>query len=137
MRSSIIIFFLILILSSSAMDEPTVIVNESVSVDTLSMDDVKQIFMGKKRSWENGDIIVAAVLESGETHENFLKKFIQKSRMQFRTYWKKLVFTGKAQALNEFDSDNDLVTFVANTKGAIGYIDSASPHKGVKVVAIK
>ena len=137
MRYSIILFFLIFSLSSSAIAEPTVIVNKSVHVDELNTNDVKQIFMGKKRSWENGDIIVAAVLESGETHENFLKKFIEKSRMQFRTYWKKLVFTGKAQALNEFGSESDLVAFVADTKGAIGYIDSASPHENVKVITIK
>ena len=119
------------------MAETTIIINESVPVDELSMNDVKQIFTGKKRSWENGDIIIPAVLTRGETHENFLTKFTQKSRMQFRTYWKKLVFTGKAQALNEFGSESDLVEFVAGTKGAIGYIDSDSPHKGVKVVKIK
>lgn len=137
MKTSIILFLLILILSSSAMAETAVIINESVAADELSISDVKQIFMGKKRSWDNGDIIVAAALTSGDTHEIFLKKFIEKSRMQFRTYWKKLVFTGKAQALNEFSSESDLVAFVASTKGAIGYIDSATPHQGVKVVKIK
>lgn len=137
MKYPIIIFFLILILSGSAMAEPAVIVNESVPVDELSRDDVKQIFTGKKRSWENGDIIVAVVLKSGQTHESFLKNFIQKSRVQFRTYWKKMVFTGKASALKEFGSESELVAFVASTKGAIGYIDSASPHTGVKVLSIK
>ena len=137
MKFSIILFLLILMSGIPAMAELTVIVNESVSTDELSANDVKQIFTGKKRSWGNGDIIVAVALMSGEIHEDFLKKFIELSRMQFRTYWKKLVFTGQAQSLTEFDSEKDLVAFVAGTKGAIGYIDSATPHDNVKAVVIK
>lgn len=137
MKLSIILFLLILMLSGSAMAELTVIANESVPVNELSANDIKQIFTGKKRSWDNGDIIAPAALVSGESHEAFLSRFIEKSRMQFRTHWKKLVFTGQAQALKEFESESDLVEFVAGTKGAIGYIDSASPHKNVKAIAVK
>jgi hypothetical protein len=36
-----------------------------------------------------------------------------------------------------FATEAELVAFVAATPGAVGYIDSATPHEGVKEVAVK
>lgn len=137
MKFSIILFISILIYTGSAIAEPTIIVNESMPVNELSKNDVKQIFIGKKRNWENGDSIIPVILKAGETHKTFLMKFLHKSEAQFKTYWKKLVFTGRGQAPQEFKTESELVEYVAKTKGAIGYIDSASLQEGVKQISIK
>ncbi len=137
MKKYMILFFFILVFTSSAIAETTVIVNGSLPVNELSEYDLKQIFIGKKRNWKNGDLIVPVTLTSGNTHKSFLNRFLKKSESQFKTYWKKMVFTGKAQALKEFDSEKDLVAFVASTKGAVGYIDSATPHEGMKKINIR
>ncbi len=138
MKAIIATLFLIFILTESAVAADYILIaNESVTVHEISQKDAEQIFIGKKRTWDNGDIIVPVILNSGEAHNSFLKEVTKKSPMQFKTYWKKIVFTGKGQALKNFDSENDLVSFVKSTKGAVGYISIDTRCSGTKKISIK
>ena len=47
-----------------------------------------------------------------------------------------MVFTGKGSLPRLFESEEELVQFVRNTPGAIGFIQSATPHDGVKTIAM-
>ncbi|NLD36831.1 MAG: hypothetical protein GX654_08180 [Desulfatiglans sp.] len=131
------LFFIFFYTGSAVASEYIIIANESVQGDAISNNDAAQIFIGKKRAWENGDTIVPVTLTNGTTHENFLKEVVNKSPLQFKTYWKNVVFTGKGQALKNFDSESDLVSFVVNTKGAIGYISSNTQCSGAKILTIR
>jgi len=124
-------------LSAAAVAEPIVIVNENVAIQELSRADAAKVFLGKKKTWDNGDPIVAGTLEAGTVHDAFIQQVVKKSNAQFATYWKKLVFTGRGQAPKSFASEADLAAFVARTPGAIGYIDAATPHPGAKGVPLR
>ncbi|NLA74995.1 MAG: hypothetical protein GX846_05965 [Deltaproteobacteria bacterium] len=138
MKTIITIVFLIFFFTGSAVaSDYIIIVNKSVQIDAISSMDAAQIFIGKKRSWENGETIVPVTLNGGSTHESFLKEVVNKSPLQFKTYWKNIVFTGKGQAIKAFDSENDLVSYIMNTKGAIGYISTDTPSSGVKKITVR
>ncbi len=111
---------------SAFANDIVIIGNNDVSVDSLNPNDVKLIFLGKKKSWENGSKITFATLSERDVHQGFLKKFIKKSPSQYKIYWKKLVFTGKGTAPKSYDKENGIIDFVAATPGAVGYIGSES-----------
>ena len=78
------------------------------------------------------------VLEKdGPTHEAFLKEFVGKSDSALETYYRSLVFTGKASMPKTTASDADMVAYVAKTKGAIGYVSGAANTAGVKTLEVK
>ncbi len=138
MKKYILIALLIFLFSvTRAWSESIMIVNESVSVDELTRSDAAKIFLGKKKSWDNGHKIIAVTLKKGSTHNEFIKKIVKKNSSQFAIYWKRMVFTGRGQALKTFDSEQDLVSFIAQNPGSTGYISKDTPHPGVKQVAIK
>ena len=110
-------------------DEKTrvlVVSNNGVKDTSLVKDDVANIFLGKKSTFSDKSNIVIVTLAKGQTHENFLKTYLNKTPSQFANYWKKQVFTGKAKAPKSFKTEKELVEFVAKTKGAIGYISPAT-----------
>jgi ABC-type phosphate transport system substrate-binding protein len=95
---------------------------------------VRNIFLGKKTKWDNGQQIVIVTLKDSETHKNFLKKYIAKTATQFKSYWKKQVFTGKGSVPKSFEKEEDLLDFVAGTEGAIGYVSSGLNTDAVKTI---
>jgi len=95
------------------------------------------IFLGKKTVWDNGEKIVPVILRSGASHEAFLKDVVEKTSAQFSTYWKQYAFWGKGKEPKSFDSESDLVKYVSETKGAVGYADDAALSSSVKVLIIE
>ena len=124
--------------TASAAD--TVIVNASVGVTEVAKDDIGGMFEGKKGNWGNGAKVVLVTQPDSPAHESFLKAYVGKSPSQFATAWKKIVFTGKANAPVVAKSDAEVIDAVAKAPGAIGYISdpaAAAGNAGVAVVTVK
>ncbi|MBI9091565.1 MAG: substrate-binding domain-containing protein [Desulfobacterium sp.] len=114
-----------------------IITNASNSVETVDDNLVKNIFLGKKKNWPNGDHAQFVVLSSGETHKSFLQTYVKKSSAQFKNYWKKQVFTGKGKNPKSFASEGEIVTYVTNTPGTIGYVSAGTDIGDAKVLSEK
>jgi len=96
-----------------------------------------KVLLGKTKKWSDGNKIVLAVLTRGPTHDAFIKRYARKTPKQFTNYWRKMVFSGKGKMPKSFSNEEKLMAFITITPGAIGYIDSATPRKGVKVLPVK
>ena len=125
-----------LIWTGTVFAEVMFIANNSVSNTALSKSEIKEIFLGDKVSWENGQEIKFVTLKKSATHQEFTKQFTKKSESQFLRYWKKQVFTGKGSMPKSFASEKELMSFVANNEGAIGYISKGTAAEGVKTLTI-
>jgi ABC-type phosphate transport system substrate-binding protein len=114
-----------------------VIANKGVSVGSLSKSELQAIFLGEKSRWDDGRHIRIAILEEGGVHKSFLQNIVGKTPSQYESYWKKLIFTGKASAPKTFDETAKVVEFVAGQQGAIGYVAAGQAGGTVKTISIK
>jgi ABC-type phosphate transport system substrate-binding protein len=114
-----------------------VIANSSVGASSVSTDELKGVFLATKTSLSDGSHVEPVLLKAGAIHEAFLKEYIGKTDAAFETYYRSLVFTGKASMPKALPSDAEVVAYVAKTKGAIGYVSAASPTAGVKTLDVK
>lgn len=117
-------------------DDLIVIGNRSVPESELSAKDIKNIFLGKKKVWGNGLKVEMAVLGDGEITDRFLKVYVKKNASTYKKYWKKQVFTGGGKPPATFAREKDLVEYVSNTKGAVGYVSSQSYTDSVKILSV-
>lgn len=124
------------LVAGTACADPILIANSSVAEDALSASQVQKIFLGKTAQWDDGTRVTISMLKGGDVSTAFLKGYVKKSPKQFATFWKKAVFSGTGEMPAAFDTEADLVVFVSKTPGAVGYIDSATAHDEVKVIAI-
>lgn len=118
-------------------DEILVVANSSVTQSDISAKDLGSIFLGQKKSWDGGEKVVPVTLETGPTHESFMKTNVKKSASQFSTFWKQAIFTGQGLPPKAVNSEEEVIKFVAENKGAIGYIASSTSHEGIKVLTVK
>jgi ABC-type phosphate transport system substrate-binding protein len=113
-----------------------IIANKEVPDDSLTRNDIKGIFLGEKVLWNNQQKITFVILKT-KAHEDFLEKYIGNTPAQYRNYWKKMVFTGKSKSPRAFDTAEEIIEYVANTGGAVGYIPSEAYHDKVKIISEK
>jgi hypothetical protein len=113
-----------------------IIANESVGASSISADEIKGVFLSTKTSLSDGSHVVPVLEKSGPAHEAFLKE-LGKTDSALETYYRSLVFTGKASMPKTLGADSDVVSYVAKTKGAIGYVGAEASTDGVKVLEIK
>ncbi len=113
-----------------------VIANNSVSANAVSSGDLQAVFLLDKDSL--GGSHVEPVLEKGgAAHEAFLKSYLGKNDSALQAFYRSLVFTGKASMPKSLANDAEVVSYVAKTKGAIGYVNSSTAAEGVKTLEVK
>jgi hypothetical protein len=117
--------------------EVKIIANPSVSATSVSAEDLKHVFLLERNSLADGTHVEPVVAKGGPTHDAFLHDYLSKTDSALQTYYRSLVFTGKASLPRTLASEAEVVTYVAKTKGAIGYVSSGTSISGVKVLEVK
>lgn len=112
-----------------------VIANKGVTSSSLSKDQLQRIYLGKLSRWENGDKVNFCLIKS-DLMENFCQQYLGQSAMNYLKHWKKLVFTGKGSMPPFYEKDEDVIQFVAETKGAMGFVSAGANTDSVKVISI-
>jgi len=114
---------------------PALIGNKNIAGEKLDGATLKSVFLGKKVAWDGaGGRVVLAVLKGGDVADAFLKGAVDMTSSAFNNHWRRLAMTGGGTAPKSFDKEEDLRKFVAETPGAIGFVDSASVDASVAVL---
>jgi ABC-type phosphate transport system substrate-binding protein len=111
------------------------IANKDVPVDSISPAALKDIYTGKTAYWQGGQGVVLAVL--ADSNDAALKEVSGMDASQFKTFWQRLVFSGRGQLPKKADDAGSLVALVAATKGAIALVPAEAGLTGVKVLEVK
>ena len=117
--------------------EVKIIANPSVSAAAVSADELKRVFLLTKNTLDDGSHVEPVVAKGGPTHDAFLREYLSKTDSALQTYYRSLVFTGKASMPKTLGSEAEVAAFVAKTKGAIGYVGSGTAAPGTKTLEVK
>jgi len=113
-----------------------IIANPSVAETSVSADDLKGIFLQTKNSLGSAHVI-PVLHKGGVLEDSFCQKYVGRNDSALQTYYRSLVFTGRALMPKEFDTDDEVVAYVAKTKGAVGFVSASAKLDGVVVLAVK
>ena len=133
---SFLFFCFFLSVGISRAQEVVVVSNKNVKASDVTSDELKEVFSGEKTSLKDGSHVVPVTLKGGAAHDAFLRRFVGKNDAAFRAAWRSLVFTGQAAMPKTFDTEAQLLDYVAATPGAIGYVGK-DPGDNVKRLAVK
>ncbi|MCW3805112.1 substrate-binding domain-containing protein [Plebeiibacterium marinum] len=114
-----------------------VIVNTSNNTNSISQKELALVFLKKHKKWDNGiEITPIDQKANANVRETFSTEVFNKKVAAIRSYWQKAIFSGMTTAPIEKDSDKEVVDYVKNNKGAIGYVSDDANLSGVKVITI-
>jgi hypothetical protein len=114
-----------------------IIASPNMNVDSISKDEVRDIFTGASTNLRLGLRAKPALLKEGAAHDEFLAGYIGIKDVQFRYNWRALLFAGQSSIPPSLDTETQMVEFVAHNLFTLGYIHKATPHEGVRVLQVK
>jgi len=118
--------FLLLLINDNvaAGDEDVVIaVNQNFTDNQISRSFARRIFTMKARQWPDGSPVIVFVLPDRSPHHlTFAKEILETFPYKLRSVWDRQVYSGTGQAPREVATIDQMMTNIANTPGAIGYL---------------
>jgi ABC-type phosphate transport system substrate-binding protein len=122
-------------LRALALDGAVVIANPNIVANSLSAEELKNIYTDRTKYWDDGQAIIVVVLP--DQTDAALQQVSGMDGSQFKTFWQRLAFSGRGSEPEKADNAAALVAFVASTKGAIAIVPADAVLTGVKKIEIK
>lgn len=113
-----------------------VIVNPKISVSSLSRSQISSIFLKKLNRWPDSDQSAKPIdLDSSSPiREAFSQDIHKRSVSNIKNFWQRQIFSGKDLPPPEAKDDAEVLRWVRETPGGIGYISASAATSGVKVL---
>ncbi|MBV1882074.1 MAG: hypothetical protein KUG82_10590 [Pseudomonadales bacterium] len=99
-----------------------IIININNPVETLTTQEVRAIFLSMVNSYPDGKRAIPINLPSNSlANKAFMEKVLYKNKRSLRTYWTRLLFTGRGKLPTVLKQPADIIKAVSQTQQAIGY----------------
>jgi ABC-type phosphate transport system substrate-binding protein len=125
--------------SAAGSEQPlAIIVNHSNPVENFSFPDLRKIFLGRRSHWPNGRRITLVMQGPAQPERKLvLREIYNMSEKDLNNYFIQGVFTGSVLVSPKtLAAPADVVKFVFNVPGAIGYVRASDVNSSVKVLRI-
>jgi ABC-type phosphate transport system substrate-binding protein len=128
------ILFAGLLLSSMAHADMVVIANPHTPFSSLPQSQLRRLFLGQTDNFPDGTHALPLDV-NGEIRNTFYQNVLNKKPEQVEKYWARMIFTGKAEPPRQVRA-REVKNVVAETPGAISYVDSSEVDASVKVLTV-
>jgi len=126
-----------LLINSVSSQDLVVIVNSGNATATLSKQDCKNIFLGKKTTWSNGSpIAFVEPKANSDLKKGFNTDFLGMTTPDVQKYWVRETIRGNLPLPQTVASPEEIIAYVSANKNAIGYLAKADVPTSGKVKAI-
>jgi ABC-type phosphate transport system substrate-binding protein len=121
----------------SAAADYVVVVHSSNPVASLTRTEASRLFLRSSTVWPSGEHVKPVDLAKGSpARAAFTKEILGRSMGAIDQYWTQSVFSGRAIPPPEKRSDAEVVAYVRENPGAIGYVAAGASTEGVRRVTV-
>ena len=120
--------------SSLVVAGPVVVVSQESAIDSLSQNQVRQIFNGQLRRVSGISVKPLDLPNGSASRDAFYQQVTGKSAEQMKSYWARMIFTGRGMPPREVSSERELGMLVGSDPGFIGYVEESRVPAGLRVV---
>lgn len=103
--------------------EAVAVVNPSVPQTSITRNFARALFGMRAPQWPgDGGVTVYVLPDQHALHAAFVKGVLDIFPQQLRNAWDRQVFSGTGQAPIEVSTEEEMLTRIAETPGAVGYL---------------
>ncbi|MEW6693312.1 MAG: hypothetical protein AB1340_10830 [Pseudomonadota bacterium] len=129
------IALLLMLVSLGSRSEIVVVTSAKNDVESLTREDVINIFMGRYRTFANGmpAYPLDREMDSPERHQFYLK-LLNKRPEEINAYWVRLRFSGRTDPPRTLFGREAYLHELAKTPGAIGYAERSELPRELRIL---
>lgn len=121
--------------SGAAMAELVVVVNARSGVAAMTRNEVINVFFGRNRQFFNGlEAMPVDLQDSHPKRLQFYKMLVGKDVSEINAYWSRQIFTGRMQAPPRLASTEEVLKWIVDRPGGIGFVELSRADARVRVV---
>jgi ABC-type phosphate transport system substrate-binding protein len=115
-----------------------IIVNQSNPVENFSLPELRKIFLGERSHWPNGRRITVVMMDPAQPERKvILREIYGMNEKDLNNHYIKGVFTGAVfVSPKTLATPSDVLKFVFNVPGAIGYLRAADVDGSVRILRV-
>ena len=118
-----------------------VIVHVSNPTKQLSKQELSQLFLKKVTQWKDNNEAVLPIdlVDNSPVRQKFSESIHGREVASIKAYWQKQIFAGRGVPPEEKKSDEEVLKYVSENPGAVGYLAEATTidaYNNVKVLTI-
>jgi ABC-type phosphate transport system substrate-binding protein len=116
-----------------------VVVHATNALDSLTKAKVADLFLKRVTRWENGRAVTPVdQSEKSAARAAFTKDLLGKEVLWVKSYWQKMIFSGRATPPAELSSDTQVFELIRTNPDAIGYVsEGATIPAGLKALTVE
>ena len=118
----------------------TLIINPSVSLSCVDRNTARLLFTMRIQQWPNqADIPVRVFVlaDDNPVHREFTKTILGIFPYQLRHVWDRQLFSGTGQVPITLPNEQEMITSIAKTPGAIGYVSILPKNVNVHTLCLE
>lgn len=117
-----------------------IIVNKSNPIESLTLGELREFFLAERSHWPTKQRVRVAMVAAGRPERQILLRTVcNMSREQdFQAYFLRAKFSEQTlEQPREFGSAPDVIRFISNISGAIGFVRADEVDPSVKVIRVE
>lgn len=115
-----------------------VVVSPENPATAMTKGQVANLFLGRSYHFPNGNRVRPVDQTEGEgMRQAFYRELVGWTPAQLKSYWSRMIFTGRGEPPRMVSGDDEVKDFVASHPGGIGYISEQAVDDSVKVLELK
>ncbi len=111
-----------------------IVANQGVSVDSVSIKDLKAIFLKRRANWKNGGKVIPIHAKEGtEIRNAFVERVLGMDSVKERAYWQEVMVKSGTRKPPEF---SNTLKAVFKLRGGVSYIYRSQYRDGVSKILL-
>jgi len=132
-----ILLFLLIAIFNPIFGQVAIIAHPDVPVDSLSKNNLLDLYTGDLRKWDNNQPIIAYDLKPKLDIRNEFFRLLGKTSSRMKSIWLKKMLAGEGDPPAALDSETSILQKIAKTPGAIGFVSRNIVNNSVKEIVLK
>lgn len=95
---------------------------DAVELSMLDREELRAIFLGRRRHWDDGNRILLALPANSQQQQALLAAIVDRTPRQFWAHWRNLVFAGRGTMPKTFEEHTLLFTYLEEKVHAIALV---------------
>ena len=135
LRLNIAMVMLSLACCTAASAQVAVIAHNDVPADSLTKIQLLDFYTGDALSWPASelDVVVFDLKPKGEVKDAFYQ-YLGRSSSRMKSIWLKRKLAGDGDPPESFQTEEEVVHYVASTPGAVGFVHTSKVNDEVKIL---
>ncbi len=114
-----------------------VVIVAHANVRKLDATQVQRIYTGRMVEFAGQALLPVNLAPGHPLRQRFLNDYLQQDEDRYTAYWTVRRYVGKGVPPRELGSVAEVIAYIVNTPGAIGYLDDSELPAGMNVVATR